>query len=266
MYRILLFFGLISACFSQTFQLDEKEFFLSIQDSYYSLNNSGITNFTCLVSNSSLEEFAEKNWDNPEVFPIQFIWMKPDRVFLSQQGVPALSDTTQEVFIKKLADLKQQVKAVLLDLQRFYFTGIYSSISDDYILIKKKQVIEILFNQSSDSILTQFKYVFGMNGLCLKVEAFYPEEKRAIITYPTFKIVKTKWLCEGWEVQILQNDQIESGFAVKLDNNLTDKTWVPVNLNLEVQKKAEPGKVYVDVIKFRSYLFDQSLQLMEKSN
>ena len=134
MYRIIIILSFISTGLSQTFQLDEKEFFENIQSSYYSLNNSGINNFTCLVSNSTLEDFAKNNWDNPEVFPLQFIWIKPDRVFLSQQGVPALNDTSQEVFNSKLSDLKQQVKAVLLDLQRFYFTGIYSSISDDYIL------------------------------------------------------------------------------------------------------------------------------------
>jgi len=266
MKRIILILCLATTGFAQKFQLNEQEFFLNIQNSYYALNNTDLSNFTCLVTNSSLESFAENNWDNPEIFPLQFIWVKPDRVFLSQQGVPALNDTARQTFDNKIADLKQQVRAILLDLQRFYYTGIYSSISDDYILVKKKQVVEILFEQNTDSLLTQFTYTFGMNGLCLKVESNYPQQNRTIITYPKFKIVKTKWLCEGWDVQIIENNEIVSGFAVKLDNNLTDKTWVPININLEVQKKAEPGKVYVDAIKFRNYLFDQNLQLMDKPN
>jgi hypothetical protein len=131
-------------------------------------------------------------------------------------------------------------------------------------LVKKKQVVEIIFTEIEDSLATQFKYTFGMNGLCLKIETVYLDQNRIIVTYPSFKTVKTKWLCEGWEVQIFENEEVVSGFAVKLDNRFIDNVWVPTAVNLEVQKKAEPGKTYVDQLKFRNYLYNQSLQLLDQ--
>lgn len=266
MRNVFVFLLFSSFSIAQNVQLDEKAFFSSIKNSYYSISSSDLDNFTCLITNSGIEEFGQQNWDNPEVFPLQFIWINPDRVFLSQQGVPKLDAEKQSVFDQKVADLKQQVKAILLDLQRFYITGIYSSISEDYILVKKKQVVEIFFDVMEDSISTRFKYTFGMNGLCLKIETVYEGQNRIITTYPSFKVIKTKWLCEGWEVQIIENEDVISGFAVALNNNFVDNVWIPTDISLEVQKKDEPGKTYVDKLKFRNYLFNQSLQLLDQPN
>lgn len=267
MLRILLSIQLfVSITWAQQFQLDEKAFFTNMQTSYYAIGNTELENMTCLVTNSSMEEFAKENWQNAEIFPLQFIWIKPDRIFLSQQGVPNLDEAKNSLFYENFDDLKQQVKAIILDLQRFYISGIYSSISDDYILVKKKQVIQILFETVEDSLLTQFDYTFGINGLCLKIETFYPDQNRKIVTYPLFKIVKTKWLCTGWEVQIMQDDQVVSGFAVKLENRIVDNYWVPAEIRLEVQKIEEVGKTYGDVLKFKNFLFNQPLQLIDKTS
>jgi hypothetical protein len=260
---VLLLFSFSAA---QDFHLDEKQFFTDLENSYFSMSGTELQNFTCLVTNSSMEDFAEKKWENDEIFPLQFIWIRPDRIFLSQQGVPALNDSLQKEFESLFSDLKQQVKAILLDLQRFYINGIYSSISQDYILVKKKQVIDILFDVTQDSLNTQFKYTFGMNGLCLKIETGYPQINRTIITYPKFRVVKTKWLCTGWEVQIIDNGEVSSGFAVTLKNQFVDPVWVPVQVDLQVQKKEEAGKRYADILKFKNYLFNQSLQLIDEAN
>lgn len=266
--KFRLFFILFGITFSmaQEFHLDEKKFFADLQDSYYSMSETELENFTCLVTNSTMEDFAEEHWNNKEIFPLQFIWIEPDRVFLSQQGVPSLADTLQREFEQNFADLKQQVKAILLDLQRFYINGIYASISQDYILVKKKQVLDIIFEVAQDTLNTQFKYTFGMNGLCLKIETAYPSINRIILTYPQFRVVKTKWLCTGWEVQIVDNGDVSSGFAVTLDNQFIDPVWVPTKIDLQVQKKEEAGVTYSDVLKFRNYLFNQSLQLIDEAS
>lgn len=262
---LLLLVFLVGSAWSQGFHLDEKKFFTDLENSYFAMSNTDLENFTCLITNSSMEDFAKENWDNKEIFPLQFIWVKPDRIFLSQQGVPSLEDSVQQEFNQKFSDLKQQVKAILLDLQRFYINGIYSSISEEYILVKKKQVIDIIFETAADSLVTQFKYTFGMNGLCLKIETSYPSQNRIIVTYPNFKVVKTKWLCTGWEVQIVDNGDVISGFAVTLENQFIDPVWVPVEIDLQVQKKNEIGRTYTDVLKFRNYLFNQSLQLIDET-
>ena len=260
---VLISIFLLQSIYAQQKLFDEKQFFMDLHNSYYTVKQTGISNFVALVNNVSTENFAKKHWNNRDIFPIQIIWLNNDRLFLSQQGTPALPDSLTPVYSSLLDDLKEQLRGLLFDYKRFFISGLYSTIPQDYSITKSNDLIQIKFNALENGDTISYGYYFGLNGLCLKVETLNYTQKQRIETYPRFKIVKTKWLCTGWEVQISVNGKIESGFNVTLNNNLIDQVWVPGDIVLSVQSIDKPGVTFNDVIKFRNYLFNQSLQFID---
>ena len=259
---LLLFLNLMIASLqAQQVKFNEKEFFENLSKSYYSLSDIGVHNFIAMVSSLKMQKFAEELWKGEEIFPLQLIWFNPDGVYLSQRGVPSLKEGKYKEYQDLLSGLKVQLKGLLVDLQRFYFGGIYKSIPGDYILQYNEDAVQITVSTNKDNLLTKIKYLFGYNGLCLLNEISYPQQGKVIVIYPKFKIVKNKWLCQGWTVQTYLKGEVVSGIDLELQNSFVDNKWVPSLIRLQVQKSEAKGKTFYDEIYLRNYLFDRSIQL-----
>lgn len=254
---------LVTSLYSQETPFEEQAFFKKIDQSYYSLGATKTKNFTVLLTNLRTEAFAKENWKNSEIFPLQLIWFASDKVFIAEQGVPSLNDSTKKIFVSLVSDLKKQVTGVLYDLKRFYFNGIDKSISQDYLLRKSADSVEVKFTSVYKGDSTNFTYYFGENGLCLKIVAESPAKNTKVETYPHFKIVKTKWLVTGWDVQMSSNNKIETGFIIDIKSKMYNEIWVPSEMLITVQQSKTPGATYTDVIKFRNFLLNQPLQYIQ---
>ncbi len=250
----------LSPVFCQDIIFDEQGFFENLKISYYTLEETNLNNVVSLVTSAKIENFAEKNWKNSEIFPLQMIWVKPNSIYLSEQGVPPIPDENQISYRQSVEALKQQFKTILLDLQRFYINGIYTSISNDYQLVQNNQTIQVSYSMNLDGNTIDYRYTFGLNGLCLKIETFYHRDNNKVTTYPKFRTVKTKWICEGWEVQVSNQDQIRSGYLVLLKNRVVQDIFVPIEISIEAQKNT--GEKFTEIIKIKNYLFNQPLQLL----
>ncbi len=257
---------MFSLSHAQQKTFDEKSFFSGLKDSYYILSEQSIENFTALVTSHKMENLAKNLWQNEEIFPLQLIWFTPDKIFISQRGVPSVPEDSVAIYQEIVDGLKQQLKGLLLDLQRFYLVGIYESIGQDYSIRMQDQIIEVQFAFAAAGDTTKVRYMFGRNGLCLRIEVSYPGQNREIHIFPDFRLIKTKWLCTGWTVQNYMNNEIESGFQVQVTNSLVNNIWVPTDIIIGVQKADTPGDTYFDRIRLRNYLFDQSIQLKSNSN
>ncbi len=262
--HILMIIFLISILpvdlFSQKTSFNEQAFFSRIKTSYYNLSETGVKNFVALVTSAKTEQLAKEIWDNAEVFPLQLIWFNPNKLYMSQRGVPKIPKEKQKEYQEAQQGLKMQLRGVLVDLQRFYLNGIYESISPDYILQHNEEAVQLTFSSGQDSLLAKVKYLFGENGLLLMIQIDYPQTQKQIVIYPRFKTVKTKWLCTGWSVQNYILNEVESGFDITLTNRLEKGLWVPGSLLIEVQKAETKGQKYYDEIKLKNYLFNQSIQ------
>jgi hypothetical protein len=250
---------------AQISNFDERDFFKRVRDSYYCLSEENVNNFTALVTNVSIEEFAKELWNNAEIFPIQMIWFAPDRLFLSQQGVPTLPKDKYGEYQQQISALNQQVKGILMDLQRFFFRGIYNSLHEDYQLsFDDDQTVVLSYVRGSGPQETDTKYYFGLNGMCIKIEMIYPSQNKRVITLPRFRAVKTKWLCTGWSIQTIDNDEVSGGYIISLKNKVVNDLWVPINIQIEVQKSDRIGETFSDIIKIRNYLFNQPIEYINK--
>jgi len=262
----LFTFTVLNFLTAQTANFDEKQFFKSVKESYYTLADKDINNFTALITSLKMEKFAEDNWENTEIFPLQLIWFKPDRLYLSQQGVPTIKDNRYQEFQEIVDGLKQQMRGILVDLQRFYIIGLFESIPDSYKIKNDERFVWISYNAGTPEQEVPVLFTMGLNGLCLKIEIAYPEENKKIFIYPSFRTIKTKWLCEGWSVQTVVNDEVVSGFVLDFNHGEVANIWVPIQINIAVQRADDPGNTYYDVIKLRNYLYNQSIELIERTN
>lgn len=251
---------------AQTDGFDEKQFFLDLKNSYYNLNDTNIKNFSALVTSLKMEKFSKDNWNNEEIFPLQLIWFKPDKIYLAQQGTPKITESKYQEFQDLVSGIKQQVKGILVDFQRFYITGMYESIHSNYKLTHDSEFVWISFNVGDENMPIPVIYTMGKNGLCLKIEISYPNENKKITIYPSFKILKTKWLCSGWTVQTLIDEEPVSGFILEINYSEYQSIWIPMQVIINVQKADEPGTRYYDVIKLRNYMFNQPMELKDGLN
>ena len=162
-FLVSYFFSTISLS-AQNEIFNEQDFFNSLNNSYYKLSDTGLKNLTASVTSMKMEMFSEKEWANTEIFPIQLIWLKPDRIFLSQQGVPEISGEKYKEYQEIVNGLKMQLTGILLDLQRFYLSGIYESIPPEYVLKTSEDAVQVSFSSKDNVGVTKVKYLFGYNG------------------------------------------------------------------------------------------------------
>lgn len=263
--KIAIIFTLISInlLLPQNNMFDEKQFFMDIKNSYYNLNNTNLENSTALVTSLKMEKFAKEIWNTEEIFPIQLIWFKPNRLYIAQQGIPTITENRYEEYQDLVEGIKQQVKSILIDFERFYITGLYESIKDDYTITTQNEFVWIEFNTGTIDQEVPVKYTMGKNGLCIKIEIYYPNENKKLIINPKFKIIKTKWICTGWQVQTLINEKPMSGFMLEIRYDQYQSNWIPTQITITVQKANEPAITYYDVIKLKSYMFNQPIELQE---
>ena len=263
---IILSVIVINLLKAQTDVFDEKQFFQDLKKSYYNLNDTNLENLTALVTSLKMEKFAKEIWNTEEVFPIQFIWFKPDKLYLAQQGTPTISENRYKEYQDLVIGIKQQIKGILVDFDRFYITGLYESIKSTYNISLKDEFVLIDFNIGQEQESIPVKYTMGRNGLCIEIEIDYPDQSKRIILNPNFKIIKTKWICTGWKVQTLVNEEPISGFILDIRYDQYQSIWIPTQIIINVQKSDEPGTTYYDVIKLKSYMFNQPLELQESIN
>jgi len=266
MNKIVFIFFLIGSggIYSQNVSFDEKTFFENLRTSYYSLESTDIKNISTLVTNLTTESFAKQEWKNPEIFPLQLIWLSPDRLFLSQQGVPSLRDSSKEKYSTLVNNLKAQITDILFDFKRFYFSDIYSNISENYRAVSSEDIVQVTFHSVINTDTTYHEYFFGLNGLCLRIVTFTPSTNVTIETIPYFKTSKTKWIISGWEVKMYSNNEINTGYFVELKFKEKENIWIPSEIVLSVQRKREIGKTFNEVLMFRNFLFNQSLHYIEQ--
>lgn len=263
---LFLVFAIPVIAIAQGELFNEQDFFNSIKSSYYNLSQTRLKNMSALVTSTKLETFAKETWNNSEIYPLQLIWFNPDKIYLSESGVPKLDEKQKAEYRELLDGLKLQVKGVLMDLQRFYLVGIFESIQPDYVLSKNEEAVQINFEVHNATSPTRVKYLFGYNGLNILIQIEYPSEQKQTVIYPQFKTVKNKWLCTGWSVQNFVLGEVNSGFTLKINNRLVEDIWVPGELLIEVQKADTKGQTYYDAIVLRNFLFDQPLKLNDTPN
>ncbi len=241
---------------------DESSFLQNLKSSYYLLAQRPVKNFIVQINSAKIDAFTKENWDTTGIPVIQLIWQNPADVYLSEIRFPyKMNDNQQKEYRELLEALKVQIRGILLDLQRFYITGLLNDdLINKFVLRHNEQAVQMTF-KNFDQQGTTIKYLLGLNALCILIDVEYPDQSKRMVIYPEFNLVDAKWLCMGWTVQTMISDQVVSGFKVTIKYNKLQDIYLPYSFFIEVQKIEEKDKIFYDEVRFFNYRLNQKIEI-----
>ena len=261
LYFKIIFLIFVSSAYSQV-RFNESEFLYRVRTIYHSLRSSGLINFSSWVtSNIFLDE--TKDIFNQEIFPIEIIWTNANLIYYIKRPIPDIDkENTLEVVKKLQMDMLEELKGLLIDWQRFAAGNILDNMPETYLITSENDTAFIRFEKYEDGRNLKINMLFGVNGLCMKIINEYPDTGEKIFIYPGYLLIDDKWLLNKWTVQILKDDQVESGFFVELENKKMDNYWIPQRMILQLKKKGLEDKWFIREYKFKNIILNKDLKIV----
>jgi hypothetical protein len=246
-------------------QLDSVSFLQKVKSSYYSVQSTALPNFSQWVTSDYFRERMKGVLGEGE-YPLEMIWIGPDRLFFIKLPLLSAIDSIQSDAVQNLQlEMQQELKGILIDWQRFYGGEILSGVPPRSVcsLSSSRDTVLIKFEIMEQEQKIDVCFYFGENGLCLKLKLHYRESARDILIYPTFDYIDGRWLCSGWQTQIIENGDVQSGFLVQIVSEKVDRYWLPKKLNMQLQTTKIKDVVYKREYYFANTLLNRSIQLVE---
>jgi hypothetical protein len=261
-YYIIIMIWLISLINPQ---INESEFLYRVKTSYYSLQASGIKNYSSWITSDYFKENSKKNFTGNDVYPLELIWISPDKLFFIKRSLPEIKDTTDYNSVNQLIlDLLQEIKGIYVDWQRFIGTNLLFNLPKDYLFSSINDTIKLEFQITEKQDVMNITIFFGKNGLCFKIISENLNTNETLYTYPKFDYLDNKWLCSQWQVQIQFNNEITGGFLVRMISEKIEEYYLPVKIVLLVQSKEKKDKIFKRTYNFRNIMVNRDLQILEK--
>jgi hypothetical protein len=240
-------------------QVGQAEFFERLKTIYYSLNKTDIKNFSALIKSSVFEKEFDNYFAEKDLFPLELIWIKPDKYYYIKKPLPSLIDTSKTGIIDtKIMEMRQELGGIFLNWQRFVAGSIYETIPKIYDLeeLADKNIISYKSDETHE-----VRLFFGKNGLCLKIINTDVAKEQTIYTYPGYSYVNNRWLCTGWQVQIEDKGEITSGFVISLKSRKVNDFFLPDRIILNVQTTDKKNLVFERIYDFKNVMVNREFQI-----
>ena len=252
--------------FNALAQVNEPEFFKRVNTIYYALELTDLNNFSSWISSNIFEE-TTKDLYKDEIYPIEFLWVKPNDPYFIRRPLPPIQDSLAAVRVQGAQDeLQQELRALLMDWGRFYAGRLLTEMPTDYTLETRADTVLLNFKNYNDPRGSETHILFGLNGLVLQTSVVYRDSSETINTFPEYKYTGEYWLCTGWRVQILKNNEVISGFQVKVISRRIEKYWLPSQFQMELQSKDVRDKIFIRVYNFRNIRINRDIQVLNRRN
>ncbi len=243
-------------------QLQEVEFFDRVNSIYYTLEQTELKNFTSWLTSNIFINSTE-GFFSEEIFPLEFIWLKGNRMFFSRRPIPVLEDSIKNQQVEHLQfSLRKELKAILLDWERFYSGRLLKNMPPDYSIDIHADTVILSYTSVEDTQTVSNTMYFGQNGICLKTTLSYPGRNEHIDTYPIFKYTGENWLCIGWKVQVFEGEEITTGYRVQIKSQRIENYWLPEMFTMHLQTSNDKQSMYLREYFFRNILVNRNIELM----
>lgn len=228
---------------------------------YATLEESGVENFSCLISSSEYIHFIKEIADSTYYYPLKIIWLKEGKIYYVMRDFPPnLADSTQKDLITKIEELKNLFKGTLPDWQQFSFFSPYKDIPDGAVVNFGKDTVSVSFRISEGEKSILLKKTFTKAGELARV--IWSSGDAKISTYPYFNEIENKWICQGWKNQFYRNGEVNSGLLVSLDLNKIENVWLPNQFEIVAQTKNNPGQKSVILLFLKNYIFNEKFEIV----
>jgi hypothetical protein len=264
MNKFLILTAIYVLQFNALAQFSEPEFFNRVNTTYYALELTDLNNFSSWVSSNIFEETA-KDLYKDEIYPIEFLWVKPNDPYFIRRPLPPIQESLAEEKVQSAQnELQQELRALIMDWGRFYAGRLLADMPSDYTLETRADTVLLNFKNYKDPRDSETHILFGPNGLVLQTSVVYRDSSERINTFPEYKYTGEYWLCTGWRVQILKKDEVISGFRVKVISKRIEKYWLPSQFQMELQSKDIQDKIFIRVYNFRNIRINRDIQVINR--
>lgn len=246
-------------------QFAQETFFNRVSSIYHTLNETALKNFSSWIVSDHFELNTAGFFGDQEFYPVEFVWVNPNRIFFIRKALPAIEDSAKRNFATELqTEMQQELKGILLDWQRFNGQNIINDLPSDYNLEVLGDTVFVFYESGEGGQTSKSIYYFGLNGICFRVKTLYTAENKKIVLFPNYLLLGNKWLCTGWSVQIFKNNSVESGYEVSIKSQKYDSIWLPVGISLKVQTAEKMNQTFTRLYKFRNILTNRDFKILDK--
>lgn len=245
-------------------QFDPQVFLYRVNIYYYNLHATNLENFSSWITSDKFERNTDKIF-NKEVFPLEMIWTKSNRVFFIKRPLLPVKDSTEYLYIEKLQlDLLNELKGIIRDWQWFHAGMLLEKMPKNYLLQAKNDTVFLRYESLSDSGNSTIAIDFTIKGKCLKINTTYHDKDKNIILYPSFSSYENKWLITGWIVKLFKAGKIRHECDIKIVSQKVGNYLLPdiISMNKKTLGLSVQDKNFSSIYKFRNILINKNLKVI----
>ena len=248
-------------CIQSVFaQFNESEFIYRTRNKYYTLEDTGLDNFSSWITSETFADQAKKIFKQ-EIYPFELIWKTPDQLFFIKRPVPEIDDSeTREILENQLNQLLEDFKEVLKTWKQLTSTNILNDLPDNRLIVPSGDSIHVEFIQDDANRRKQIKMSFRPDGRCTKIVSTASHENEIDILVPKFISVDEKWLCNGWKLMCKRFDRIERYDDVNLYSKKIADFWILTKIAIRKQRGDVIDKK--TVLNFKNIVLNKDLKIL----
>ncbi|UCE74820.1 MAG: hypothetical protein JSV56_03720, partial [Methanomassiliicoccales archaeon] len=230
---------------------------------YHYLMASEVQNFNCYITTQNYINFMKEKGDTVNTYPLKFIWTRSGKIYYVLQPFPGMeNDTERPKILEKIQLLKNQFHGFYLDWLNYLIISPLDDIPAGTEAVFKGDSVFVSYATAEDGIQTTVRKWFLPSGRLISFEVETQSQK--VVSYPDYQEVDGKWLCIGWDTQIFEDNEVNSGLSTKLELQKTQNAWFPARVEVLVQTIEKPDERYISTLYLKSY--DFNLPLLELPN
>lgn len=154
--KVIIFLFLIVSALNA--QLSDEEFFSAMDINYFSLETSGLKNFSTLVTSNVFRENMNDVFEK-EVSPLELIWSLPDKLYFIKQPLPAGKTDTQYTRVDTLQIILQsELSGIFFYWQRFIGGKLLTDIPQNYLLSTRNDSVTTGFAVCQVQTRNKYEY------------------------------------------------------------------------------------------------------------
>ena len=260
-WLLVAILAVVMVCTAQA-QENYTQFKSQINGYYHNIVDSDVQNFSCLITSAAYIDFIDDHADSSFYYPLKITWLSDGSSYYALQPFPALPDSIQRKTFAQAQALKDSWSYIFPDLNKFVFYEPLHEVPDNATLTTFGDTIGVAFRIEEKAREVKSKQTFTKGGMLGRVIWFFNERKE--VYYPTYKKKKKKWLCLGWDGQVLTNNEVSSGLRTKIIYFRQNERFLPEQINLFVQTRTESGDIQTipRVLFLKDYEFNQNVQVI----
>jgi hypothetical protein len=226
---------------------------------YYSTISSDIRNFSCLFTTNTYIDFAKGLGDTAGTYPLKFVWTRAGKIYYVLQPSVLLTDSLhRKKTLEKIQQTKNQFYGFYLDWYNFLILSPFDGVPDTARVKFAGDTVQVSYENQSSGEIALIKKIFLKSGRLIQVEIDSRNER--VLNYPQYREVGEKWLCYGFDTQIIRNQQVTSGLSTRMELAKISSYWMPTRVDIVVQTIDKPNEKYLSVIFLKDYQVNLALQ------